>query len=444
VQPSGGGNEQLFGTDNKDWAVRAGASYDLTGNARTVFRGGYGIFYDRPFDNLWQNLRSNNVALPAITLSGQELNYLAPMASVLPSLANSPYDVTFPDLTMVDPRLKNGRAYSYFAGVQQQITNNLALEVNGLGTYGRDLITTDVINRAFTVGGQRYNPAFPDIHYRANQGFSDYNALTAVLRYRSARGVIQGSYTWSHYIDNQSDALVGDFFDLSFTSLGAGSGTGGQAAFATQFNPTADKGNSDYDQRQNLVLFSFWNLPSPSWKSKAGFLLRDWGVAGLAAFRSGFPYTVINGDSSVGIGVGDIFNPRPNILDPKNAVLSAPIPVSGGEQLLNPAAFATLTNGLGNEGRNAFRGPGFYDIDVSLARTFTLPRIGEAARMTLRADAFNFLNHANLNSPDPFLGDKQTFGVAAFGRVGKQTGFPAVSPLNEMGRQIQLLIRVQF
>ena len=64
--------------------------------------------------------------------------------------------------------------------------------------------------------------------------------------------------------------------------------------------------------------------------------------------------------------------------------------------------------------------------------------------MTLRADAFNFLNHANLNNPSPFLGLTSTFGVATFGRLGKQSGFPAQSPLNEMGRQIQLLLRVQF
>ena len=57
---------------------------------------------------------------------------------------------TFPDLTLVDPNLRNGRVKSYFAGVQQRITDNLTLEVNGLGTYGRALITTDVINRDFS------------------------------------------------------------------------------------------------------------------------------------------------------------------------------------------------------------------------------------------------------------------------------------------------------
>jgi len=119
--------------------------------------------------------------------------------------------VNFPDLTLVDPGLRNGYAHSYFAGVQQRIRDNLVAEVNGLGSYGRQLITTDVINRDFSTPAGRYNPNLPDIAYRANQGFSDYNALTAMVRYRTSRGMIQGSYTWSHSIDNQSDPLIGDF-----------------------------------------------------------------------------------------------------------------------------------------------------------------------------------------------------------------------------------------
>jgi hypothetical protein len=443
--PGGRGNQQLFGTDNTDWAIRTGASYDLFGTARTVLRGGFGIFYDRPFDNLWQNLRNNDVALPTIQRPfGESLDYLAPIASVLPSLTGLPTSLTFPDLTLVDPKLKNGKAYIYFAGVQQQITNNLTAEVNGLGTYGRNLITTDIINRGFSVGDQPYNPALPSINYRSNQGFSDYNALTAVVRYRASRGILQASYTWSHYIDNQSDSLVGDFFDLSFTAIGQGPQTIGHAAFSQQFNYLADKGNSDYDQRHNLVLFGYWNLPAPFRGTKAAYLLGNWTVGGLAAFRSGFPYTVINGNSNTLVNGGVVYNPRPDIVNPSQAVLSNSIPVPGGKQSLNPAAFQTVQGTLGNEGRNAFIGPGIYNIDLSLGRTFGLPWLRESATMTLRADAFNFLNHANLNNPDPYLGDGPFFGVASFGRLGKQSGFPAVSPLNETGRQIQLLLRLQF
>ena len=146
------GSEQLFGTDNLDIAVRVGASYDLLGNGRTLLRGGFGTFYDRPFDNLWQDLRSNDYVLTSFAIPGS-FNYLNPIASVLPGLAqnSTPNPYPFPNVTLVAPDLLNGRTSSYFAGIQHRVTNDFTIEVNGLGTYGRNLITTDIINRQFTL-----------------------------------------------------------------------------------------------------------------------------------------------------------------------------------------------------------------------------------------------------------------------------------------------------
>jgi len=63
--------------------------------------------------------------------------------------------------------------------------------------------------------------------------------------------------------------------------------------------------------------------------------------------------------------------------------------------------------------------------------------------LVLRVDGFNFLNHANLNNPDSLL-SSASFGVATYGRVGKASGFPAVMPLNETARQLQMVLRVSF
>jgi hypothetical protein len=63
----------------------------------------------------------------------------------------------------------------------------------------------------------------------------------------------------------------------------------------------------------------------------------------------------------------------------------------------------------------------------------------------LRADAFNILNHANLNNPDSFLtSGSSTFGLSTFGRMGQTSGFPAQVPFNETARQIQLMVKLEF
>jgi len=112
--------------------------------------------------------------------------------------------------------------------------------------------------------------------------------------------------------------------------------------------------------------------------------------------------------------------------------------------LLNAAAFSEAAlSTLGSAGRNEFIGPGFYNLDIALARSFRVRRLGENTRVTLRASAFNVLNHANLNNPDSLL-TSPTFGIALFGRQGVSSGFPAQTPLNETPRQVQLTLKVEF
>jgi hypothetical protein len=439
------GNQQIFGADNGDWAPRFGFSLDPFGNGKTVVRGGFGMFYDRPFDNLWQNVRNNGYALPLYTVSGAPTDYLQSVSSVLPSYskqAGAVLNANFPGITLMDPKLRNGYAQTFFLGVERSVGEGLTLQLNGTGSLDRRLLTTDLVNRQYTVasGLGRPNANLPDVSWRSSQGLSDYYALNALARYRMRAFQFQAAYTWSHSIDNQSDPLVGDFFSLDFTTLNNGGGTGLRSSFAQQYNSNADRGNSEFDQRQNLFLLGVWQ------STGRRLVTRGWQVSWLAAFRSGLPYTVLTNTSLVPVpGNGEIQNQRADLLNPAAAVFATPASTTGGVILLNAAAFAQPRNPsvIGTGGRDAFTGPGLYNVNLSVGRSFPLPHLREGTQLTVRADAFNILNHANLNNPDNLLGSP-TFGLATYGRQGTPSGFPAVSPVNETARQIQLLVRIEF
>jgi hypothetical protein len=446
------GDQQLYSPDKGNLGMRFGASFAIRDDSRLVARASYGIFYDPPFDNLWENIRNNNVILTLQPLAGSATDYLGSVSDLLAPLRNQPAsaidNTQFIHDTLYQPGFRTAYTQSYFVGLQGRISESLAAEVDAVGSLGRELVTTDLLNRVQSLPlGQDpknllgfLNPALPLIAYRANQGSSNYNSLQAVLRYRGARGQLQAAYTWSHSIDNQSEPLTGEF-DFTQLNLG-GAGLSGLAAFSRQFDSRGDRGNSDFDQRHNLVFYSIWSVPVLFARSPTGVLFRTWRVSQVAAFRTGFPYTV-NAPSLFSLAGESIANNRADVVMPSQTRTDRD--VASGRLLLNAAAFQVPAPGtLGNSGRNAFTGPGLFNVDLSISRSIAVPRLGERSRLVLRADAFNVLNHANLNNPTADLSQPGSFGVAYYGRQERNTGFPLLVPFRETARQVQLLLRVEF
>jgi hypothetical protein len=133
-----------------------------------------------------------------------------------------------------------------------------------------------------------------------------------------------------------------------------------------------------------------------------------------------------------------IVNNRPDMV---NSAHGAVQDVPGGKRLFQASQFLEPRTGeLGKLGRNALPAPGLFSADVSISRTIAL---GEAARMQIRADVYNALNHANLGPPQMLFGSRD-FGVASYGRTGRDTGFPTIAPFQETPRQIQLILRLEF
>ncbi len=435
---------ELFAASPNNWSVRLAFSLGIFQRRGTVLRGGFGTFYDRPFDNFYVTASANDLSLRALPIGscpvtniyavGQPLN-------PLPACSSRPAGQTLFDLTMFQPGLRSPRIQSFFLSLQQPLGRNLSLELNGTGSRGRQLLSTDIVNRQTGF----FPPAnsLPDIDYRTNQGFSDYAALSVSVRYRSGPITLNSAYTWSHSIDNQSDPLLGEYFDFGFSNQTDRSGQNYLGAFTFPGDTRIDRGNSDFDQRHNLV---GWATVAVPYSNKRGWqaLLRNWNASAVFALRSGLPYSVFAGTTNC----FPVCNTRADIIAP-NAT-NEHLQVPGGVSLLNAAAFSVPADGQeGNSGRNAFIGPGFANLDFSLSRTFTLPRLGEQRRLTLRADAFNVFNHPNLQNPEAYLGFSNSFpnndfGVALYGRPPVKNGFPALTPLAENARQVHLLLRFEF
>jgi len=249
--------------------------------------------------------------------------------------------------------------------------------------------------------------------------------------------MFQASYTYSHSIDNISDPMLSDAFNLAATNpdtIGAAHSFG---MFTRQFDSRADRGNSDFDIRQNLTLYSVWDLPAPG-RSKWMKAIGSWTAAGMAAIRSGLPYTIFAPLVSPPLNQAVLVGARADVKDLR--ALNSSIPVTGGRTLVNVANGLAQppAGGIGTLGRNALGGPGFWNVDLSLTRSFAFAALGESGRIQFGASAFNAFNHSNLGFPDIYT------GVALYGPSQNQTQFPAALPQFPTPRRIQLQLKLMF
>jgi hypothetical protein len=412
--------DNLFSAANRSFAPRLGFSYNVLPSAGLLLRGGFGVYYDRLYDNLWLNARNNSFQFPTFNVVNP--NYLTPVAAVIPQYANQKVASGFPaSVTAFQSPFPNGYAEDFFLGTQQRFGQNWSLELNGAGSLGRRLPTNDLLNWQ---GAD--NSALPPIAWLGSEGLSDYYSLNLTARWRGRHSFFQAAYTWSHALDNQSDPLSGDSFNLLFVNPGPAASTLTEPGFSQSGDSRADRGSADFDQRHTLVFYGSW-------------FVRGWTLSAIGALRSGFPYsiytTVTNPQTIVA---------RARTASASQALLASPVPVNGGERLFDASAFCPDEScPLPETSRNAFAGPGVINFDLALARSFPIARLGESGAITLRADFFNALNHANLNPPGT-TPNTPGYGIALYGTPPASAGFPSLVPLGNTSRRIQLLVRVTF
>ena len=453
-------SQMLYDRDGNDWAPRVGFALNLRREQAMVLRGSYGLFYDRPFDNLWQNLRFNNSLSASAPLNGTPLGYTA--ISLANLLSGVPVSGSFNSapLTLYQPAIRTPYVQSLFLSLEERVSRTMLVRVAYAGSLGRKLITTDLVNRIASTqtifrcpsgSDCRYNDSLnTDIDYRANQGTSSFHSGIVSLDYRSRYGELHAAYTLSHSIDNQSEPLAGrQSANLAITNLSPRQIIVRPSGFTAQFDSSIDRASSDFDQRHSFIFYSTFALPAAPGQNWTAVLTRNWRVSQLGAVRSGSPYSVfaeVSTDTLYAAGVPGALNYNRASLVPNTSLSANTGPVNGGQRLLNPQSFTNPLNQVGNTGRNAFAGPGSFNVDLSISRTFSLSMLGESGRVVLRGDAYNVFNHANLSNPAgpcAFLSD-DCFGVATPGRAETRGAFFAAGPLAESARRIQLMLQIAF
>lgn len=420
-----GVGRSIINTRFTNFAPRFGFSYDLTGQGKTVLRGGYGIFYflDRggidnqlgqqvPFGGSTSYYATNGYR---VTFTGQNAvggsldSTQAKTALPLPtstSLAGA-------NVFAVNQTEKIPTVQQYDVQIQHEITPKMVMTVGYVGNLSTHLATGYNYNSKPFSAGATTPTAFPtlgQVVYNLNNGVSHYNSLQAQLNYRASKSLtLTSAYTWAHNIDNTNGYL--GFYAVSDLSF---------------YDHSLNKGNSSLDQRHVFVGSALYTLPFGRGQMFAGNINRGldavlggWQLNAIVQAQTGSPFSVTfpvyGGGTSIRADRAN--NGAPTYLRS----------IQG--YYLNPAAFSTVqpVGRQGNSGRNQFFGPGIAQGDVSLFKTVP---VTERLKTELRAEVFNVTNTPQFTNPD---------GTITDGNFGKVTGTRLASE-----RQMQMAIRFVF
>ena len=469
--------DNMWNTRNGDFGPRVGFAWDVFGDSRTALRAGFGISYDRIFDNVWSNGAWNPpfYGLAGWNLTAGDSIYYASPPKPSPSYVpdSLPGAAGRVNVRTMENNLKDSSVQNYFLGIEHLFSHDYLLRVNYQGSMGRHLPVNMNLNR---YDGMGYNPRltltrpnslYTGFNYRANSLSSNYNAMVIEVQ-KSLRGGLrfQAGYTFSKLIDCGSDVFAG----------GSQQGQYSQPDyFISNSQVHLEKGRGAFDHTHSFKLNASYSLPI--FRSQSGFVgktLGGWQLSGFLQFYSGHPLEIYNsrlrfkGNARDSNGVpenigGDynldsVTNDRPVLVgNAANAYAANLSPADGiftdnnligcgyaGANSTNIAAcndaygvsspntlFANPPgNGVrfGTLGRNVFIAPSYIVLDTALIKDV---KITESIKLQFRFEGLNLPNHPNFDFIDTDLNS---------GTFGEAQGLAGAAP----SRRIQIGVRLMF
>jgi hypothetical protein len=395
-----GPNRSTFPQDSNNFAPRLGAAWDLTGQAKTVLRGGLGLFYHRERLSPGLNLGNNP---PFVILRSGERR-LDTTASPCPGcITDSPGS---PGVGR-EQRAATPQSWQWNISVQHEIIRNTTIEVGYVGNKGDDLlkqhdanqVLSGDINRngindrlefarigAGAASAVRPFGVFGDrrITMWDHEGWSNYHSLQTQIISRFGASQFQASYTWSRTRSNEP-------MDNSDGSLSR------EMAVLDVQNPDLDDGLARINRPHVFSSSLVWMLPTLEDRGAAmKFIFGDWEVGTILSAASGASLTVFSGsipNLPGGIsGTGYVDNQRPNRAA---GVSCSPPDGSRPEQIINPAAFTLTGMQIGTTGdatRGACSGPTLFQTDLAFYKNI---RYSDRLRFQFRFEVFNLFNRNN-------------------------------------------------